>query len=66
MYGGRQNLRLNLENKELEDRLAIEVERNNIHTVPTEAKMMIQEQINSLNRELMAANEERITQEHEI
>ena len=50
----------------LEDRLAAEVEHARVNCQPSESKMLLQEQFNNLNRELLAANEERISREQEV
>lgn len=50
----------------LEDKLEREVEHSRVNCQPTESKMLLQEQFNNLNRELLAANEERISREQEV
>lgn len=42
------------------------MEHNRLCNNPNESKMLMNEQFNSLNRELLAANEERIAKDQEI
>lgn len=50
----------------LGDQLEEELERNRLSSLPNESRMLMQEQFNSLSKELMAANEERIIKDQEV
>jgi hypothetical protein len=52
-----------LEVQLIEKKLSKELENNRLCNLPNESKLVMQEQFNSLNRELLAANEERISKD---